>query len=90
MSKYLNSFVVRAALVAASFVASSSVMLGVGAVFDSASREPWLRDSPQARLAMADCNARSSRAEQRGCARQVLAAAQARGAQVATIAAESK
>ena len=90
MSKYLNSFVVRAALVAASFVATSGMMLGVGFVFDSASREPWLRDSPQARLAMADCSARSSRAEQRGCARRVLAAAQAREAHVAVAAAESK
>lgn len=68
-----------AAFVAA-FAASAAVTLGVTALFDSASRTPWLRDTPAARAAFADCAARDGRAARDRCLHQAVAAAQARDA----------
>lgn len=71
---------VRAALVAASFAASSLTVLAIGALFHHAARDPWLRDTPQAREAMARCEALDERRRQQACLRAVVAAAQQRDA----------
>jgi hypothetical protein len=73
----------RAAIFGASFVVTALLMVVVGAAFDSASSQPWLRDSPQARQAVAHCRAHAGRAAQRDCLSQVVAAARARDAGVA-------
>jgi len=78
MHKYLMSFVMRAAIVSAAFVASAGVVLGVGALFHGASREPWLPDSAQARAALAECQARADRAQPGACVRRVMAEARQR------------
>ena len=72
----------RVALVVASFGASSSAMLGVTALFDSASHQPLLRDAPSARQAIAKCEVRSSRDQRRDCVHRVVAQAEARDAGV--------
>ena len=51
----------RAALVLASFFTTSTLLLVLGALFDDASRQPWLRDTPQARAAVATCHAHAAR-----------------------------
>ena len=72
----------RVALVVASFGASSSAMLGVTALFDSASHQPLLRDAPSARQAIAKCEVRSTRDQRRDCVHRVVAQAEARDAGV--------
>lgn len=75
MSKYLMRLPARAAIVSAAFVASASLMLGVGLLFDGASREPWLRDNPQIRAAVAQCQAKAAPADRSACVRRVFAEA---------------
>lgn len=83
----LRRHLARAALVAASFVTTSALMLALGAAFDAASREPWLRDTPQVRVAVAACDARASRDARRNRLRTVVAEARARDAGAARLAA---
>jgi hypothetical protein len=87
MSSVFMHFVARAALFVAAFLAASASMLLVGAAFHSASPPAWLRDSPQARAAVAECAAASHRREQQACVRRVVADAQARDAGAARLAA---
>jgi len=75
-----KNLLARAALFGASFVVTALLMVTVGAAFDGASSQPWLRDSPQARHAVAHCRAHADRATQRDCLSQVVAAARARDA----------
>ena len=74
----LKSTLIRSALVAASFVATSSLMLTIGAVFHGASSQPWLRDSPQARAAVARCAALVHRNDRLDCMHTVIAQARQR------------
>lgn len=83
----LRHHLARAALVGASFVTASTLLLALGAAFDAASREPWLRDTPQARAAVAACDAHAARDARRGCLRAVVAEARARDAGAARLAA---
>lgn len=83
----LRHHLARCALVAASFVTTSALMLALGAAFDGASREPWLRDSPQARVAVAACESRAARGGRRDCLRAVVAQARMRDAGAARLAA---
>ena len=77
----------RAALVLASFFTTSTLLLVLGALFDDASRQPWLRDTPQARAAVATCHAHAAREARRSCLRAVVAEAQARDAGMSRLAA---
>jgi len=72
--------VARAALFCASFVTTSLLMLSVGAAFHGASSQPWLRDSPQARDAVARCMANVDRSARHACIGTLVAAARARDA----------
>ena len=72
----------RAALVVASFGTSSSAMFGITALFDSASHQPVLRDTPSARQATAKCEVRSTRDQRRDCVHRVEAKAEASDAGV--------
>jgi hypothetical protein len=64
----------------ASVAATTAVAVGLFALLDSAGRSPWLRDTPEARTAVARCAARDERGAQQRCVRQLVAAAQARDA----------
>jgi hypothetical protein len=86
-SLILRQSLIRAALVLASFVATSTLMLTLGALFDDASRQPWLSDTPQARSAVAACHAQAARDARRHCLRAVVAEAQARDAGASRLAA---
>ncbi|MBL8289799.1 MAG: hypothetical protein JNL85_17580 [Rubrivivax sp.] len=70
----------------ASFAMAAAVMLVVLAAFDSVSREPFLRDSREARAAVARCDARGDRAARERCVRRLIAAAKASDADAARIA----
>lgn len=84
---------VQAVAAVASFAMAAAVMLVVFAAFDSVSREPFLRDSVQARAAVARCDAQGDRVARQRCVRRLVAAAKAsdadaaRGARVARVAA---
>ena len=80
MLERLNLILTRAALFSAAFVASSGVVVAVGAAFDSVSRQPWLRDTPMARAEMASCSVQAGRTQRDDCQRRVVAAALARDA----------
>lgn len=71
----------------ASFAMAAAVMLVVLAAFDSVSREPFLRDSLQARAAVARCDAQGERAARQRCVRRLVAAAKASDAGAARVAA---
>lgn len=85
MFKFLKRLAPRAALFSAAFAVSSGLMLALGAAFDQASSSAWLHDSPQARLALAQCEAQHRRAAQHDCLRAVVARAQARDAGAAAL-----
>jgi len=79
---------VRVALGAAAFATSATLMLAVLGAFYSVSSEAVLADSPEARAAVAGCEARVRLGRQQ-CVRRLVANAQARDAgasQVATVA----
>ncbi len=90
MLEPLLSFAVRAAIVAVSFFAAAATTLGVGAAFHAASAQPWLRDTPAAREAVAACPARAGRDARRECVRVLVARAQARDAGAARLAAADR
>jgi hypothetical protein len=83
----LKAMAARTAIVAASFVATVTLMLAVGAAFHAASSQPWLRDTPQARSAVARCAGRSDRETRQQCLQAVVAEARARDAGGARLAA---
>lgn len=84
--KHLTS-AVRAVVAVASFATAATVMTTVLAAFDSVSREPFLRDTAEARLAVARCEASGERAKREHCVRRLIAAAKASGAGAARVAA---
>lgn len=71
----------------ASFATAAAVLFTIVAAFDSVSREPFLRDSPEARAAVARCEARGDRAERQRCVRRLVAAAKASDAGATRVAA---
>jgi hypothetical protein len=83
-AKSLNLFA-RSALVSAAFIASSALVLGVGALFDSASREPWLADTALVRHALAACPAEVENARRLTCVRRFVAEARQRERQYAQL-----
>ncbi|MCW5636598.1 MAG: hypothetical protein KIT17_24930 [Rubrivivax sp.] len=78
---------VRAALASVAFVAAAAVVCAVAVAFDSVSREPFLRDSPEARFAVARCDALGERAARHRCVARLVAAAKASDAGAARVAA---
>jgi hypothetical protein len=80
----------RAAVFAAAFATSATLLLAVGGAFYRVSSEPVLADSPQARFAVARCDALGDRVARQHCVRRLVAEAKARdagAAQLATLAA---
>jgi len=77
----------RAAVFAASFATSATLLLAVGGAFYSVSSQPVLADSPYARSAVAGCDALGDRVARQHCVRHLVAEAKARGAGAAQLAA---
>lgn len=77
----------RAAGLAAAFAASATLLLAVGAAFYTVSSEPVLADSPQARSAVARCDALGDRIARHDCVRRLVAEATAHDAGAAQLAA---
>lgn len=77
----------RAALLAAAFATSATLLLAVGAAFYSVSSGSVLADSPHARSAVASCDALGERIARHHCVRRLVAEAQARDAGAAQLAA---
>lgn len=77
----------RAVVAVASSATAAAVMSTVLAAFDSVSREPFLRDTAGARLAVARCEGTGERAKRDRCVRQLIAAAKASAAGAARVAA---
>jgi len=77
----------RAAAFAAAFAMSATLLLAVAAAFHSVSSEPVLADSPQARSAIAGCDARGDRAARQHCVRRLVASAKAHDAGASQLAA---
>jgi hypothetical protein len=82
-----KSLSARAAIFTAAFATSATLLLAVGAAFYSVSSEPVLADSPQARSAVARCDALGDRVARQHCVRRLVAEAQARDAGAAQLAA---
>ena len=83
MNRYyerLKHHLARAALFAAAFATSASVLLAVGAAFHGVSSEPLLADSPRARSAVAACDALGDRVARQHCVQRLVAQAKARDA----------
>lgn len=83
----LKPHALRLTLVGGAFVSASVVVTAVGSLFHHASRDPWLRDTPQAREAVARCEALDGRGRQQACLREVVAAAVRRDASLTRVAA---
>ncbi len=62
----LKHFRARAAAFAAAFAMSATLLIALVGAFYSVSSEPVLIDSPQARSAVAGCDARANRVARRG------------------------
>lgn len=80
-------FALRLTLVGGAFVTAAATVLAVGALFHHAARHPFLRDTPQAREAVARCEALDGRGRQQACLREVVAAALRRDAGLTQVAA---
>jgi len=85
--EHLNALLARAALFAAAFAASATLLVAVGGAFHSVSKEPVLADSPRARFAVAGCDALGDRVARQHCVRRLVAEAKARDAGAAQLAA---
>ena len=83
----LKYLLARAAVFAAAFVTSATLLLAIGSAFYSASSEPVLADTPQARFAVAGCDALGNRVARQHCVQRLVAEAQARDAGSAQLAA---
>jgi hypothetical protein len=77
----------RAAVFAAAFATSATLLLAVGAAFYSVSSEPVMADSPHARSAVARCDALGDRVARKHCVRRLVAEAKAHDAGEAQLAA---
>jgi hypothetical protein len=82
----LKNFWARVALFAAAFTTSATLLLAVVGAFYSVSSDAVLADSPEARSAVAGCDARGDRVAQQHCVRRLVARAQARDAGASQIA----
>ena len=89
MSSFFKSGTLRVAVFLASFAATSATMVAVGSMFHAAGSSAMLRDTPQARAAVARCEARPLREQRRDCVRHEVAQAQARDAGASMMAAAS-
>lgn len=90
MNRYherLKYHLARAALFAAAFATSATVLLAVGGAFHGVSSEPVLADSPRARFAVAGCDALGDRVARQHCVQRLVAQAKARDAGAAQVAA---
>ena len=76
----LKNFWARVALSAAAFAMSATLLLAVVGAFYGVSSEPVLADSPQARSAVAGCDALGDRIARQHCARRLVVGAKARDA----------
>jgi hypothetical protein len=85
----LKCHLARATVFAAAFATSATLLVAVGGAFYSVSSEPVLADSPQARFAVAGCDARGDRVARQHCVRRLVAEAEARDAGAAQLAALS-
>lgn len=79
-------FWARAPLFAAAFAMSATLLIAIVGAFYSVSNEPVLTDSPQARSAVADCDARGDRVARQHCVRRLVASAKAHDAGVSQLA----
>jgi hypothetical protein len=89
----LKCLLARAAVFAAAFATSATLLLAVGGAFYSVSSEPVLADSPRARFAVAGCDALGDRVARQHCVRRLVAEAKARDAgatQLAALAAHQR
>jgi hypothetical protein len=89
----LKDFWTRAALSAAAFTMSATLLLAVVSAFYIVSSEPMLADSAEARAAVAACDAHVDRVARQRCVRRLVAKVQAEDAgasQVATLAARQR
>jgi hypothetical protein len=77
----------RAAAFAAAFAMSATLLLALVGAFYSVSSEPVLADSPQARSAVAGCEARGDRGARQHCVRRLVASAKAHDAGASQLAA---
>ena len=77
----------RAALFAAAFATSATLLIALVGAFYSVSSEPVLADSPHARSAVAGCDARGDRVARQHCLRRLVASAKARDAGASQLAA---
>lgn len=84
--KTLKHFWARAAAFAAAFATSATVFVAIAAAFYSVSSEPVLADSPQARSAVADCDAHGDRVARQHCVRRLVARAKAHDAGASQVA----
>jgi hypothetical protein len=84
-----NHLWARAAVFAAAFTMSATLLIAIVGAFYSVSSEPALADSPQARTAVASCDARGDRVARQHCVRRLVASAKSHDAgasQLATLA----
>ena len=77
----------RAAAFTAALATSATLLLAVVGAFYRVTSEPVLADSPQARSAVAGCDALGDRVARRHCVRRLVAEAKARDAGAAQLAA---
>jgi hypothetical protein len=90
---HLKSLRARLACFAGAFVMSGTLLLAVAGAFYSVSSELMFTDSPEARSAVAGCDALGDRVAQQHCVRHLVVPAQAQAqaqdagaSQVATLA----
>ena len=81
--KALKQPLARSAIVLASFTVSAACLCAVALVFDHASSDPFLRDSAQARLAVARCDELGNRGARDRCVHHLVVEASARDADAA-------
>jgi len=81
-----KSFRARAAAFAAAFALSATLLIAIVGAFYSVASEPVLADSPQARSAVADCDARVDRVARQHCVRRLVASAKAHDAGASSVA----
>ena len=76
----LKNLWARVALMAAAFAMSATLLIAVIGAFYSVSSEPMLADLPEARAAVAGCDARGNRVTRQHCVKRLVARAQAQDA----------
>ena len=89
----LKNFRARVALFAAAFGTSATLLLAVLGAFYSVSSGSVLADTPEARSAVADCEARGDRVARQHCGERLVARAQAQdvgASQIAALAAHPR